>query len=950
MSTARARLMRRTRRYLAIWMTNIGLDNDQGLTDINSDAEDFCCGLLNIVLEARLQNLNLLQMNFPAIDLADKDRRICVQVTSTAGAEKITHTLDRFFAHHLDEDYDRLIVMILGKKKKYQKQFPQKEGFSFDHTQDVWDIQKLLTQIAGLTMPMLEQVDDYLREQFGDLEEQAPSMDLPVLSALDDNTFLGRDDELAEIARRFEQNEKLAILSGLGGMGKTELAVRFALTRWGGESYFVHFTKNWRQTVLENIAPRIRGLNRDGADADRIYRDAMAELKSHGADELLIIDNVDQEEDSLTQLKRELSELRLRILITTRTDTAHKISVAQLQYEELDRLFELHESDVSPEEQRQLIDAVDGHTLTVDLMARALRPRLGAATADKLLNNLSDRTIRGVETAYPGAPGQARIIEHLKKVFRVVALKEEEQALLQYATLLPDGGMQYPLFLADHEEDWLDPLTRLTDNGWLNFKDELLSIHPVIRKVCVEELKPSDENCGDYLNGFSAQYDEKDYRLERLRQMAELLTKAADHLADTQGTWALIAGERWRDVGDFTQAQKYSICAMRKLEQDPASNEPALAQAYNNVGCTYGDLGDHRKALDYQKKALAIRETVLPKDHSDLARSYNNVGGAYRKLGDHRKALDYQKKALAIFEKALPEDHPDLATSYNNVGSTYGDLGDQQKALDYKKKALAIREKVLPKDHPHLAASYNNVGSTYSALGDHRKALDYLKKALAIREKALPEDHPDLAASYNNVGFTYGYLGDHQKALDYQKKALAIREKVLPPDHPDLALSYNNVGGTYYDLGNSQKALEYQKRALAIQEKVLPTDHSDLATSYNNVGGTYYNLGNYQKALEYQKKALAIWEKVLPANHPDLALSCCNVAWDYHKIGQYQEAAQYMRRAADIISRSSLPEEHPKQVDYPNLADRFEKDAKMQQMLLAQAPQFGTPPFLFPKK
>ena len=80
MSTAKARLMRRVRWYLSIWKVNIGLDNDLGLTDINSDAEDFCCGLLNIMLGAQFQNMNLLQMNFPAIDLADNGRRICVQV------------------------------------------------------------------------------------------------------------------------------------------------------------------------------------------------------------------------------------------------------------------------------------------------------------------------------------------------------------------------------------------------------------------------------------------------------------------------------------------------------------------------------------------------------------------------------------------------------------------------------------------------------------------------------------------------------------------------------------------------------------------------------------------------------------------------------------------------------------------------------------------------------
>lgn len=125
MSTARARLMRRARRYLTIWKENIGLDNELGLTDINKDAEDFCCGLLNIMLDAQLQNLNLLQMNFPAIDLADRTKRLCIQVTSTAGAEKITHTLDRFYDHSLNADYSRLIVLILGKKKNYRTEFPR---------------------------------------------------------------------------------------------------------------------------------------------------------------------------------------------------------------------------------------------------------------------------------------------------------------------------------------------------------------------------------------------------------------------------------------------------------------------------------------------------------------------------------------------------------------------------------------------------------------------------------------------------------------------------------------------------------------------------------------------------------------------------------------------------------------------------------------------------------
>lgn len=783
MSTARARLLRRARRYMAIWTVNIGLDNNLGLTDINSDAENFCCGLLNIVLDAQLQNLNLLKMNFPAIDLADSSRRICVQVTSSEGAEKITHTLDRFFSHNLDKDYDRLIVMILGSKKKYRVEFPQKDGFHFKPVQDIWDIQKLLMEIERLSMATLNQVDTYLREQFGDFGELTPPMDLPVRSALDDTSFFGRENELAEIARRFEQNEKIVILSGLGGMGKSELAVRFAQTKWNSESYFVHFAKSWRQTVLENIAPRIKKLNRDTVDTEQIYRDAMAELKRRDAEELLILDNVNQEATSLTQLKRELSELNLRILITTRTDAEHAISVKKLCRGELLRFFELHESRATLQEQTALIDAVDGHTLTVDLMARALRPGRRAATAEKLLNNLSDDTIRKVETAYSGSPAQARIIEHLKVVFQVLKLEDEETELLRYATLLPEGGMADSLFLSPIHEDREDALDNLISNGWLRWKDGLLSIHPVIRKVCMEELAPSDANCVAFLSDLCKQYDKTDYQSDRYRQIAEFLTNASHCLVDTAAWWSAWAAPLWHNVGDFAEALNCNLRAMENLEDilPPKS----LAAFYSQVGGTFGDLGDHKKALDYQQKALLIHRKIFPENHPDLAALYNSVGCTYCELGDLKKALEYQQKALAIREEALSVDSLELAASYHSLGVTYGKLGVQMESLMYALKALAIQEKVLPAEHHGLAQAYNNVASAYHGCGNLKMALEYILKALVIQERVLPGNHPHLAISYNNIAMIHHEMGNLQDAAQYMRRAEdSISRSSLPKPHP----------------------------------------------------------------------------------------------------------------------------------------------------------------------
>ena len=787
MSTARARLMRRARHYLSVWQVNIGLNNQDGLTDINSDAEDFCCGLLNEMFDAQFVNLNLERMNFPAVDLGDKSRRVCVQMTSTAGAGKIDHTLDRFFFHKLNQDYDRLIVLVLGKKQNHTKTFDVKDGFSFEPSRDVWDIAKLVTQLAGLDMVHLNGVDAYLEEQFGAIGELTAPMDLPILSALDEFSFLGREEELVQIGRRFEENKQFVFLSGLGGMGKTELAVRFAQTRWGGESYFVGYTKSWKQTVLENIAPWIPELNREDQNNERIYRDAMAALRDRSAEELLILDNADQEAASLTQLKRELSGLKMRVIITTRTDYERAIDVARLHREELHQLFEQHESEATNAERDALIDAVESHTLTVDLMARALRPGRRAATAEKLLNNLSDSTIKKVDTAYPGGMKQARINEHLRTVFKVSELPEEETALLRCATLLPESGMGDALFLVPFEDREAadDLLQSLIDKGWLIWKDELLKIHPVIRLVCREELKPTDENCGAFLDRMWEQYDPDDYDKDRYRQLAELFTAAAEALSDRDGEWVLRASTILLELGEAKKARTYCEEIVRKLENNKRDSKK-LAYAYNNLGAAHRDIGEYGKALEYMLKGMEIRKRISGEDAFITAASYNNVGLTYSDLGKYKKALEYQMKGLTICERVLSEGHPDLATSYNNVGITYHALGDYENALKYGMKALTIRENLLGENHPDLAASYNNIGGVYRALNEHKKALGYHMKALEIRKRVLLGDHPSIAESYNHIAYIYSCLDDLQTAARYIRRAVEIAEKRLPEGHPDL--------------------------------------------------------------------------------------------------------------------------------------------------------------------
>ena len=767
---------------------------------LSESAEALYRGLLNKMFGCDLKNMNRERRNFPGIDLGndkqaiwmedcEREVRLGVQVTSTTTWSKVRHTLDEFFSNELHERFDRLVVLAAGEVKPFPEEPVLKETFDFQTKRDVWDERKLLEIIGDLPSERLEAVWKFLLDELT-MPESRQRLNLPLQSGMAAKNFVGREEELRELAQRFEQDQ-IVVLSGLGGMGKTELAVRFGREyeeSGRGWAYFLYFSGSFSATLRSNVTGIIPGYSPEGKTEEQIVADALAALNRCGKGDLLILDNAD--EGSITALRRELSALRMRVLVTSRKAVPGAVRVEPLSNDALYAVFELNDVNISKEEMDALIGAVNAHTLTVDVMARTMGRGRRSATPEKMLAALKERELsRGftkVEIDYAGSPEQARINEHLKAVFRVAELAEEAQTLLCCATLLPESGMDDELFLAPFAEEAGDRLDDLIEGGWLYMKDGLLCIHPVIRIVCVEVLKPSEENCERFLVGIDGQYDQKHYDAVKFRQMAEVLENAACTLEDHHdGFWAGEAGYYWAQVGEAVRALSLQLREL-ELQKRNNPNSKVFATVCNNVGYVYGLLGDHQEELKYYMEALEIRERVLKTDHPEVARSYNNVGVSFDELGDHEQALRYKLKAVEIWEKVLEADHPDLAISYNNVGVTYSALGNHKQALKYQMKAMEIKERVLSRDHPEIATSYSNIGMTYDDLGDKEKALEYLLEGLRIREKVLPENHHDIAISCNNIALTLYELGQLNEAADYMRRAADIvNRSPLPAEHKD---------------------------------------------------------------------------------------------------------------------------------------------------------------------
>ncbi|NES80878.1 MAG: tetratricopeptide repeat protein [Moorea sp. SIO2B7] len=289
---------------------------------------------------------------------------------------------------------------------------------------------------------------------------------------------------------------------------------------------------------------------------------------------------------------------------------------------------------------------------------------------------------------------------------------------------------------------------------------------------------------------------------------------------------------------------------------------------FAGLGRFYEGQGVYSQSAYWYEYCLSMTRELLGKEHPNIAHSLNNLGFIYYSQGIYKEAEPLYQKALKLREQLLGEEHPDVAQTLNNLGLLYYEQGKYRQAENFYKKALKLREQLLGEEHPDVAQTLSNLGLLYYAQKRYEEAELLYKKALKLREQLLGEEHPRFAISLNNLGLLYYDQKRYKEAEPLYKKALKLRIKLQGKKHPDVATSLNNLGLLYYAQKRYKEAEKLYQKALSLQKFFLGEEHPRFAISLNNLGLLYYAQKRYKKAESLYKKSLIIAEKVLGAKHP----------------------------------------------------------------------------------
>jgi tetratricopeptide (TPR) repeat protein/DNA-binding CsgD family transcriptional regulator/transcriptional regulator with XRE-family HTH domain len=682
--------------------------------------------------------------------------------------------------------------------------------------------------------------------------------------------FTGREDLLQLLHDRLSSEQhggatQSCALCGLGGIGKTQLAIEYAY-RYCQEYRAVFWVRAAsRETLMADFVALARLLALPGQDSQdqHITVEAARRWLTLHEGWLLILDNA----DDLSLVADFLPVGGAgHVLLTTRTSATGTLAVG-IPVEQMDEdegtLFLLHRAKLlppdasltaAPEElrtqARAIVRILGGLPLALD-QAGAYMEESGCSLAEYL--NLYQRSRTNLLKRRGNAPTS---YHHTVATTWQISFQQAKQESPAAAELLTLCAFLHPDAI---------PETLLSEGA--------TAAGPVLSTLVSDAF----------------QFNEA---LEALRRFSLVRRNTQAKVLSIHR----LVQVALRDAMDEQTQQQWAERAVR-----------AVAAAFPEPG-----FDNWERCQQYLLHAFGCAELVEQYHFtfSEAVRLLDRAGRYFQKRALYVQAASLLEHSLSICEQVYGSEHPETATLLDHLAVVYQDQGRYEQAEPLHLRALTIRENTLGPEHPDTATALFNLDWLYYLQGKYEQAEAAAVRALAIRECVLGPEHPDTLDILGDLGLIYLAQGRYQQAEAILKRGSEIYKRTLGLEHPDTWDALHNLALVYHQLGNYEQAEQLFQLVISIEEKILGSDHHLTGIALDNLARVYQAQGRYEQAEALHQRALTIFEQALGPEHPDTLTALDRMAQLYQAQGKYEQAEALYQRVLHLREQVLGPQ-HP---------------------------------------
>ncbi|OQD69321.1 hypothetical protein PENPOL_c002G04935 [Penicillium polonicum] len=802
---------------------------------------------------------------------------------------------------------------------------------------------------------------------------ETPTKPLSTVPFAQDQEFVSRDALLRQIREKSLVPGSRIALVGLGGVGKSQLAIEYShqirSQSPGTWVFWVHGSNESRfEQSLREIADQVKIPGRQDPQAN-IFKLVENWLRDEKIGKwVCILDNVD--DDQLLSMRslanasnKPLLEYIPRsqngsVIITSRSREValklvdHKglVEVNPMERSEALELFQrkLGESQESgSQESEQLVDALEFMPLAIVQAASYIRNRAPRYSVSQYLTDFqkSDREAtkllkREAGHIYRDWEAKNSILVTWQISFDYIRQTRPSAAdLLSLMSFFDRQGIPESLvrhrpkasnrsrstseLLSDSSdgeasepdivpEDYSDGETSGSDTG-PDFEDDITTLR-------------------DY--SFISISENSTFTMHRLVQLTtHVWLKSDGQIAQWKDRFISTLYDEFPTTGEYENWERCRLLfphVKSAMSQRPTSPDAQQQWATLLYRCAWyawksGNIADTREMAS---KSREQRIVLLGDEHEEVIDSMAMLATSFLLEGLWKEAEELEVQVMERRKAKLGEDHPDRLRSINNLALTFLNQGRWKEAEQLQVQVMETYKAKLGEDHPNTLTSINNLTSTFGNQGRWKEAEPLQVQVIETYKAKLGEDHPDTLRSISNLASTFWNQGRWKEAEELDVQVMETYKAKLGEDHPNTLTSISNLALTFLNQGRWKEAEPLQVQVIETYKEKLGEDHPNTLTSINNLASTFWKQGRWKEAEPLQVQVMETYKAKLGEDHPYTLASISNLALTFWNQGRWKEAEELGVQAMER-RKAKLGEDHPDTLrSIGNLASMFSNQGR----------------------
>ncbi|KAI2623399.1 hypothetical protein GGS21DRAFT_339699 [Xylaria nigripes] len=346
-------------------------------------------------------------------------------------------------------------------------------------------------------------------------------------------------------------------------------------------------------------------------------------------------------------------------------------------------------------------------------------------------------------------------------------------------------------------------------------------------------------------------------------------------------------------------------CTRSKMD---TTADEKMTWCCHRIGTLFKNEGKLDEAEKLYLRALEGYEKIHGPDHITTYLVYFNLGNTYRGQRKTQKSEEMFQRAMQGLEKGFGSNNP---SSLN----TTGDLDNRNEAQhevdnrkDMVQRIFKGYERELGPHHTSKLSLVDGAGSMFVDRGQFEQAEKMYKRAMQERTEVFGPEHEATLRSLTDLAFLYRIQGRLKEAKEFGLRAVRGCEKTLGPNHLFALQALNELGCIYLNLGENKKGEEALLRSMHGQEKVFGPGHTITLETVKRLGRFFYTQSRYEDAEAMYQRVLTNFEKIHGPEHRDTGDVIHVLGIMYLQQCWFKEAEESFSRSSEIFEKRLGPD------------------------------------------